>query len=238
MNYAVIFAGGVGKRLNNGVIPKQFLEINNKPIIIHTIEHFEKHNLIDVIVVACLKESISNLKALLEKHNIKKVKYIIAGGDTALQSQYNALSEIEKNFNITNEDIVLIHDGVRPLINEQTITDCIEGVKKYKSAITVSPAIETIITTKNETNVDKIISRSECYLGRAPQGFYIKDIISLHRRALEDGLRDKPNLFIDSASMMKYYGYSLHVFNGPAENIKVTTLIDYYTCKALMEKEK
>ena len=238
MNYAVIFAGGVGKRLNNGVMPKQFLEINGTPIIIHTIKHFESHKMIDCIVVACLKESIVCFKKQLENYGIKKVKFVVEGGSTALQSQYNALKTIENNYSLTNDDIVLIHDGVRPLINEKTITDCIENVKKYRSAITVSPAIETIFTSNGDNSVENIISRNDCYLGRAPQGFFIKDIINLHQKAMDDGLRDKSNMFIDSASMMKYYGYELHVFEGPAENIKVTTPIDYYTCKALLENKK
>ena len=127
MNIAVIFAGGIGRRMNSKSVPKQFLKLYGKDIIIHTLEHFEMHKDIDGIVVACVEEWIPYLRKLLKKFDIEKVKCIVPGGKTGQESIYNGLSATKKLY---GEDVtVLIHDGVRPLIEEKTITDCILSVK-------------------------------------------------------------------------------------------------------------
>lgn len=231
MNYALIFAGGVGSRMNSKALPKQFLEIHGKPIIVHTIEHFEKHNEIDAICVVCLAEWQDYLKEQLKKFNIKKVSLIVEGGKTALDSQYNGLCAVNDAFNCTPEDIVLIHDGVRPLINNDLISDCIAMVKEKGSAVTVSPAIETIIKTNEADEIVETIPRAECSLARAPQAFKLKDILDVHNRSMGEERRD----FIDSTSMMIFYGYTISTVEGPAENIKVTTPSDFYLCRALLD---
>ena len=144
MNIAVIFAGGVGSRMHGREKPKQFLEMYNKPIIIHTIERFENHPLIDSIVVVCIKDWIPHLEHLLYKFRIEKVGRVVPGGKTGQLSIYNGLcaaKEIAGN----EEAVVLIHDGVRPLINEKVISDNIEGVEKNGSAITTAVVKETIL---------------------------------------------------------------------------------------------
>ncbi len=231
MNYALIFAGGVGSRMNSKALPKQFLEINGKPIIIHTIEIFERHPEIDAICVVCLSEWLDYLKKLLRKFNIEKVRWVVSGGESALDSQYNGLAEIFGSGKCSDEDTVLIHDGVRPLINEALISECISTVKEKGSAVTVSPAIETIIKTNDNNEIVTTIPRSECSLARAPQSFKFKNIFDAHNRSIKEGKRD----FIDSASMMLYYGYSVCTVEGPAENIKVTTPSDFYLCRALLD---
>lgn len=228
MNIAVIFAGGVGKRMNSKAKPKQFLEIHGKPIIIHTIESFENHSDIDAICVVSVKEWLDYLHVLIKKYNLNKVKWVVAGGDTALESQFKGLKAIdikEKN------TIVLIHDGVRPLINQNIISDCIESVKKYGNAITVAPAIETIIRQDDSSVIKDTIPRSECMLARAPQCFLLNDILKVH----ESSIRNKKHEYIDSASMMFDNGYQLHTVLGPIENIKVTTPSDFYICRALLD---
>jgi 2-C-methyl-D-erythritol 4-phosphate cytidylyltransferase len=138
MNIAVIFAGGVGRRMNTKDIPKQFLKLYDKPIIIHTLERFEQHPMIDAIVVVCVAEWIDYLNQLTFKYRIDKVKKVVPGGSTGQLSIYNGLvaaNELTQGENA----IVLIHDGVRPLINEQLITDNIECVQKHGSAITTAP---------------------------------------------------------------------------------------------------
>ena len=129
--------------------PKKFLELHNKPIIIHTIEHFENHPLIDAIVLVCVEEWIDYCKEILERYNIKKVKRIVAGGKTGQMSIYLGLKAA--NEFATEDSIVLIHDGVRPLINEQIITDNIDSVKKFGSAITTSKVTETILVVDEES---------------------------------------------------------------------------------------
>ena len=226
MNYAIIFAGGVGSRMNSKAKPKQFLEIHGKPIMIHTIEHFDRHPDVDAICVVCVAEWLDYLKGLLGRFGIRKVKWVVAGGETALESQYFGLKAISKG----EQDIVLIHDGVRPLINEDTISACIESVKKNGSAITIAPATETIVQQNADKMIIETYPRSECMLARAPQCFYLKDILSVHEQARDDGKR-----FIDSASMMLAYDHSLYTVEGPAENIKVTTPDDFYICRALLD---
>lgn len=229
MNIAVIFAGGIGRRMNSKSVPKQFLKLHGKDIIIHTLEHFEMHKDIDGIVVACVEEWIPYLRKLLKKFDIEKVKCIVPGGRTGQESIYNGLSTAKELY---GEDVtVLIHDGVRPLIEEKTITDCILSVEKYGSGVTVAPAIETIIRVDDSRKIKDVIERSECLMARAPQGFRLKEILKNHQKALQEGKSD----FIDSAQLMKYYGCTLSVVEGPTENIKITTPMDYYTFRALYE---
>lgn len=229
MNYALIFAGGVGQRMNNKALPKQFLDIQGKPILIYTLEHFEKHPGIDGICLVCVADWLDYAQSLLKKFNIQKVRWLVAGGSTALGSQYNGLKTMYAE--CSPEDIVLIHDGVRPLINDLLISDCITTVEQYGAAVTVAPAIETIIKTGETGLVERTIERSECMLARAPQAFRIGDIVSMHERsAAENG----PG-FIDSVSMMLHYGVKVKTVQGPPENIKVTTPADFYVCRALLE---
>ena len=141
MNIAVIFAGGAGVRMNTKSRPKQFLELNGKPIIIYTLELFDNHPQIDAIVVACLKEWIPFLKKMLKKFEINKVVSIVEGGDTGQASIYNGLEAAElfarkQDSAAAEPAIVLIHDGVRPLITEETITDNIQEVRRSGSCIT------------------------------------------------------------------------------------------------------
>ena len=233
MNLALIFAGGVGKRMGNSGVPKQFLKLYGKEIIIYTLEVFENNKNIDGIIISCLREKIDDLKKIIKKNNLKKVVSIIPGGSTGQESIYNGLREIEKKYSKT--DIVLIHDGVRPLINDDTINDNINLVKEKGNAITTAPAIETIIKLKKEEEViDDIYNRSECFMARAPQSFLLKDILEVHEKAIEQKKID----FIDSASIMKYYGHNLNIINGPSENIKITTPSDFYIFKAILDMKE
>ena len=233
MNLALIFAGGVGKRMGNSGVPKQFLKLYGKEIIIYTLEIFENNENIDGIVISCLEEKIELLKKLIVKYEFKKIKSIVSGGTTGQESIFNGLKELEKYY--SKNDIVLIHDGVRPLINNETLNNNIELVKQKGNAITTAPAIETIIKLEEEKSIIKdIFNRSECYMARAPQSFFLGDILSAHKKAVEE---HKLN-FIDSASLMTYYGYNLNIVNGPTENIKITTPSDFYIFKAILDMKE
>lgn len=229
MNVAVIFAGGTGQRMNTASKPKQFLELHGKPIIIYTLEHFQNHPDIDGIVVVCLAEWIPYCKNLLQQYHIDKALDIVPGGSNGQESIYNGLMAADKRY--PNDTIVLIHDGVRPLINAQIISDDIACVKKHGSAITVSPAIETIVLKQNNGYVGNIFDRSCCEMAKAPQCFYLKDIYNNHCKARMEGKLD----FIDSASLMKYYGCELSTVVGPVENIKITTPADFYIFRAIID---
>lgn len=232
MNIGIIFAGGSGTRMNSKSKPKQFLEVNGKPIIIHTLEIFEEHNAIDAIVVVCLEGWITYLNDLLDKFRIKKVRVVVPGGETGQLSIYNGLEAAEK---IADEkSIVLIHDGVRPLIDGKVISDNIEAVKTYGSAITSSIVKETIMVVDEKNEIEMVPSREKSRIAKAPQSFYLEDIISVHRQAIKDKIFNS----IDSCTLMKNYNKRLVMINGPYENIKITTPDDFYTLRALLEAKE
>ena len=231
MNYAVIFAGGVGKRMGTE-IPKQFLSVNEKPIIVYTIEHFSKCDRIDGIVVVCLSDYINVCNELVVKYRLDKVLSVIEGGSTSQESTFNGLEYLKNNIDINDNDIVLIHDGVRPLIDEKLIVDNIDCVIKNGNCITAAKAIETIVKIDNNNSVSNIIDRSSCRYARAPQSFYLNDIYKLHSQAISD---KKQNLAIDSATLMNMYGHKLYTVECSQENIKITTLNDYYMFKGMVE---
>lgn len=222
MNTALIFAGGIGSRMGSET-PKQFLEWNGKAVIIHTINVFERHPGIDEIVIACKEDWIDYTKELILKEGIRKVVSIVPGGKTALDSQYNGLKEI-KRLHPAEKTVVLIHDGVRPLLDADTVQRNIDTAWAYGNAITVTKAIETVIKIDNEGAVEEILDRDFCRMAKAPQSFLLDEILCVHEKAIRDGKHD----FIDSASMMMHYGCTLHTVMGMPENIKITTPSDYY----------
>ena len=229
MNIGIIFAGGTGQRMSSTGTPKQLLEVNGKPILVYTLEHFQNNDNIDGIVLVVLESIIGEVSKLVQKYGLDKVKSIIPGGKTGQESIYLGIQESSRLYD--EDSIVLLHDGVRPIISDELINTCISSTKIYGNAITVSQAIETIVLKDNElSHVGKILSRDECLLAKAPQCFYLKDIYKAHEKARSEDLE-----FIDSASMMQFYGAELFTVIGPAENIKITTPIDFYTFKAYLE---
>lgn len=234
MNYVLIFAGGVGQRMNTKVKPKQFLEIYNKPIIIHTLENFDSHEEIDGIIISCLKDWIPYLKELIDKFNIQKVKRIVPGGKTGQLSIFNGLLAVEE-LSDKNNSIVLINDGVRPFVTKKLISDNINSVKKHGSAITTSPVTETtLVVNENDSSIDYIPSRKDSRVAKAPQSFYLKDILELHKKALNDGINNS----IDSCTLAQQYGMKLYLVDGPDENIKITTPRDFYIMRAILEAKE
>ena len=202
---ALIFAGGTGKRMNTKTLPKQFLELHGKPIIIHTIEHFESHPEIKDIVVVCVDGWLDYCRDLLARFNIKKVSQVVPGGETGQMSIFNGLEALQEKYQ-ENDDYVLIHDGVRPLIDGETISKNIESVKKYGTAITVKPVIETVVQVDEDNIINNVIERSTCQTAVAPQSFVLSEIYSLHMRAQAEKLFD----MTDSATLARYFGLPLH----------------------------
>lgn len=233
MNIGVIFAGGVGKRMNSRVKPKQFINVYGKPIIIHTLEIFENHEDIDAIVVACLESWIPYLKDLLEKFNIHKVVKVVPGGASGQESIYNGLVAAEE-VAAGEKSIVLIHDGVRPLIHAKTISDNIASVKEHGSAITSVKVKETVLVVSEDNSIESVPKREDTRLARAPQSFYLDEILTAHRKSMAEKLPG----FIDSCSLMQYYGKKLYLIEGPQENIKITTPDDFYTMRALLDAKE
>lgn len=224
----LIFAGGTGQRMNTRSKPKQFLELHGKPVIIYTLEHFEYHEAVDNIVVVCLKDWIDELKGLLKRYGISKVSQIVPGGETGHDSIYNGLMAMKEGSK--EGDIVLIHDGVRPLITEELITQNIEAVVKYGNAITVESARESILQSKDGVNVDAVPERDMMYVAKAPQSFYYTDILKLYEMAKEHEHRS-----IDSAHLLSMYHVPMHIIPSVKNNIKITDPADFYIFRALYE---
>lgn len=227
MNYALIFAGGTGQRMNSRSKPKQFLELHGKPILIHTLEYFECHRDIDAICVVCLEGWEDELRRELDKYGMSKVKWIVKGGATGHESIYCGLEKLSKV--CEPEDIVLIHDGVRPLISEELISNNIEAVKQYGNAITVETAAESIVQIAQDEIVE-VPPREKMRVAKAPQSFRFKEIWQVHEQAKADGFKS-----IDSAHLMHKYGHKLHTVESTPYNIKIATPSDFYVFRALYE---
>lgn len=230
MNIAIIFAGGSGQRMNTKDRPKQFLMVHGKPIIVHTIEHFENHEDIDEIIVVCIKDWIPYMEEMKYRYRLDKIGKIVPGGKTGQLSIYNGLCAAKELYG-EDGNIVLIHDGVRPLIDGALITRNIEGVKKFGTAITCAKVKETIIIVNNEEKLEIVPSREHSRMAKAPQCFRMREILDVHNKALKDGIDNS----IDSCTLMRMYGYDLHIVDGSCDNIKITTPDDFYMFRAIYD---
>lgn len=232
MNIAIIFAGGVGQRLKNekNTIPKQFLKINEKPIIIHTLELFQKNNNIDKIYISIHKDYLEYMKELVEYFHLSKVEGIVCGGATGQDSIYNALKLAESE----NEEnsIVLIHDGVRPNITQEVINKNIETAKEKGNAITCTSCFETILVSENHINPQHVPYRKDTFSAQAPQTFILKDIVNAH----EITRKTNPNYtdIVDSCTLLKTLNKETYMIEGNRGNIKITTIEDLYLLRALI----
>ena len=229
MNVAVIFAGGTGQRMNTRTLPKQFLELHGKPIIIYTLEQFENHELIDGIVVVCVEKWIPYCEDLIRKFGITKVKAVIPGGKTGMLSRFEGVKKAAELYE--ENTVCLMHDGVRPLIDHDTITRNIESVLEHGSGVTVAPAVETVAVKDDNNQVGTIIDRSRCQLAKAPQSFFLGDLLRAHSRMVEEGTTD----CIDTAYLMQHNGFPVYTVEGSPENIKITTPTDFYIFRALID---
>lgn len=229
MNVAIIFAGGTGTRMNTKAKPKQFLELHGKPILVYTLEEFQQNTNIDRIIIVMLEAYIDLCKSLVDKYAISKVAAVVSGGKTGQESIFNGIAKAHELY--PEDSIVLIHDGVRPLVDQPTIDKCIECASTHGTAITVAPATETITRKGKSGIVEEIIKRSDCQLAKAPQCFRLGDVYRTHLLSQKEGRDD----FIDSASLMKYYGYDLFTVEGAPENIKITTPGDFYIFRAIVD---
>ncbi|HGI2124065.1 TPA: 2-C-methyl-D-erythritol 4-phosphate cytidylyltransferase [Streptococcus agalactiae] len=229
MNIGVIFAGGVGRRMNTKGKPKQFLEVHGKPIIVHTIDIFQNTEAIDAVVVVCVSDWLDYMNNLVERFNLTKVKAVVTGGETGQMSIFKGLEAAEQL--ATDDAVVLIHDGVRPLINEEVINANIKSVKETGSAVTSVRAKETVVLVNDSSKISEVVDRTRSFIAKAPQSFYLSDILSVERDAISKGITDA----IDSSTLMGMYNRELTIVEGPYENIKITTPDDFYMFKALYD---
>ena len=229
MNIAIVFAGGSGVRMGAGV-PKQFLEINGRPIIVHTLQLFQNHDMIDKIYIALLEDYIPYMEELIKDYRLDKVCGIVPGGETGQDSIYNALKKAREEND--GDSIVLIHDGVRPFITYDVIQSNIESVQQHGNAITCTPCFETIILSGDGETVGSVPFRKETYSAQAPQSFYLDEIIAAH-----DKIRNTPTRYdnmVDNCTIIRSLGIDAHMVAGNRGNIKVTTPEDVYIFRALL----
>ena len=229
MNVAVIFAGGVGRRMNNKSTPKQFLKLHGKPIIIYTLEVFQNCPEIDAICISCLSTHIDYMRSLCTQFGIDKARWIVPGGASGQESIFNGLNAVYQD--CPRDSVVLIHDGVRPIISDELIRENIASVKANGSSISCTRATETPAEVDQNGQIVSISRRENAVIAKAPQSFVLGDIYDAHIQSQKKGLAD----FIDSASMMRYFGHDLYVVECPWDNIKITTPSDYYIFKAIVE---
>lgn len=231
MVIALIIAGGLGNRMNQD-IPKQFLTVNEKPVIIYTLEAFQNHPEIDVIAVVCIEGWENVLCAYAKQFNITKLQHIVPGGQNGQDSIRNGVYEIEKYFN--SDDIVLIHDAIRPMVSAEIISDCIRITAKYGNAITVIPCAEAMVKTNDGVVSAGSYPRDQLKRTQTPQGFHIGQICSLHREALQAGITNS----VASCTLMIEMGKQVYFSIGSEKNIKLTTIEDIDIFKALLAAKR
>ncbi len=227
MNIAMLIAGGTGARMHQD-IPKQFLTVNEKPVIVYTLEAFQRHPAIDEIIVVCLEGWEQILWAYIRQFNISKVTGIAPGGACGQESIYNGLVELNKSHGA--DDIVLIHDAIRPMVSEDIISDCINKTKEFGSGVAAIPCAEAMLITENQKNAEKIFPRDDLKRTQTPQGFYLGKLLDIHHKARKAGIYNSTA----SCTLMIEMGERVHFSLGTEKNIKLTTVEDIDIFKALL----
>lgn len=230
-NIGLIIAGGSGNRMHQD-IPKQFITVNERPVIVYTLEAFEKHPEIDAIAVVCIEGWGQVLWAYAKQFNISKLKYVVPGGRNGQDSIRNGVMELEKHFAL--KDIVLIHDAIRPMVSAEIISDNIRVAMEHGNAITVIPCAEAMMQTEDGVVSVGSYPRERLKRTQTPQAFHIGQICDLHRRALEVGITNS----VASCTLMIEMGEQVYFSAGSEKNIKLTTVEDIDIFKALLAAKR
>lgn len=231
-NIALIIAGGVGARMNQD-IPKQFINVYDKPVIVYTLEAFQKHPEIDAIEVVCLDGWHDILRAYARQFGIAKLENIVSGGKNGQDSIRNGLYDIYERYN-GDDDIVLIHDAIRPMVSEDIITDNIKVCRELGNAITVVPCTAAMLKTYDSISSEEQVPRDNLKITQTPQTFFMKDIVGAHKEALEKGITNS----VASCTMYIELGRKLYMALGSEKNLKLTTTEDIEIFKALLNSKK
>lgn len=224
---ALLTAAGVGSRTHQD-IPKQFLHIDNKPLIIYTLEAFQQHPNVDEIIVVCLEGWHEILKAYAKQFNITKLKYIVNGGASGQESIYNGLAELEKNCG--ENDIVIIHDGNRALVSQEIISDSLSCFHQNGSAIVAIPCVEAVFKSSDGISSDFQIPREELYRTQTPHVYTLGKLLWAHSEAKKKNITNTAA----TCSLMQLLGEKIYLSKGSEKNLKVTTLDDIEIFKSLL----
>lgn len=234
MNVALIFAGGKGLRMENSERPKQFMEVEGKEVIVHTLLCFERHKEMDGIAVVCLDEWQDHLRGLIQKEGITKVKWIVSGGDTGQESIYKGLEAIYEGCEKPKETVVLVSDGVRPFVSKEAITNNLVSVREHGTSVTVAYVPESIVEIDDKGMINRLPDRSKSMFAKAPQGFILEDLMVAHKKAIAEHL----TTFINSAELMNHYGHPLYVVVDSIDNLKITTQTDLVTFGEIIRRQE
>ena len=233
MNIALVIAGGSGNRMGQD-IPKQFMYVENAPVIIHTLQCFQQHPDIALIAVVCLKGWESVLQSYANQYCITKLKHIFPGGDSGMASIHNGIFGL-KEAGCADDDLVLIHDAVRPLLSQEIISSNIATCKAYGYAITGIKCREAILESIDGFTSTTSIPRDILVRTQTPQTFRLKNIIDAHKEAELKGIKDS----VSSCTLCAELGdKEMHIVPGSEKNIKITTTEDLEILKALMHTSK
>lgn len=230
-NIALIIAGGSGARMHQN-IPKQFLTVNERPVIIYTLEAFQNHPEIDEIAVVCIEGWVSVLWAYANQFNISKLKYTFLGGKNGQESIRNGVYGLKEYHD--GKDIVLIHDAIRPMVSAAIISDCIITTQKHGCAITAIPCAEAMMQTQDGQMSSGSYPRDNLKRTQTPQAFYLDDICNLHKRASEAGITNS----VASCTLKIEMGEQVYFSTGSEKNIKLTTVEDIDIFKALLAAKR
>lgn len=227
MNIALLTAAGVGSRMHQD-IPKQFLHIRNKPVILYTLEAFQQSALIDEIIVVSLANWQDMLWAYAKQFNITKLKYVVNGGESGQESIFCGLQELEKEH--SNSDVVMVHDGTRPMVSQEVIADSFAVFKKYGSAVAAIPCIEAIFQSEDGISSDVTIPREKLWRTQTPHTYTLGKLLEVHQIA------HKRNICNTTAScvLMQMLGEKIYFSKGSEKNLKITTLEDIETFEAYL----
>ncbi len=229
MNIAIIIAGGVGSRMGQD-IPKQFINVYDKPILIYTLEVFEKNPLIEAIEVVCIETWIEVLRAYAKQYNITKLKWIVPGGSTGQESIRNGVYNLEGKVN--PDDTIIIHDGIRPMVEEQILNDVIAVCDKYGNAVTSMPYNEQIFVKEDDISTRKYIPRETLRRVSTPQAYKFEKLLWAYQKAFKEEIGIYGSSYTNT--MMVELGEKLYFAAGSDKNIKLTTPDDIYLFKALL----
>lgn len=230
MNIALIKAGGVGNRMGSG-IPKQFVNVMGKPVIMYTLEAFQKHPCIDAIYVVCVDKWKKNLEKYVETYNITKLKGIVAGGSTSLESIKNGIDYIRDKYD--EEDIILIHDANRPCLSQDVISGVITECEENNMAVAVMPCDDEIAVVDDIGNTESntFTNHKKLYRVQTPDAYRLKIIKKIFDNATAEQLET-----IGATNVLAVkQGYPVHFSNGSALNIRLTTMEDISLMKGILK---
>lgn len=228
MNIALLTAAGKGTRMHMN-IPKQFLHINNKPVILYTMEAFQIHPQIDAIIVVTLDAWKDMIWAYAKQYHIDKLKWIVTGGDSGQDSIQLGLKKLERECSL--DDVVMIHDGNRPLISDEIISDSLATYKKYGSAVAAIPCVEAIYKSSDGETSDMALDRQELFRTQTPHTYTLEKLLWAHEMA------QKRNIMNTTATctLMSALGEKIYFSRGAEKNLKITTKEDVEIFEALLK---